>query len=235
MVILRSLYLLWLVPASWLSAFLVRRKPFEERYRCMRKWAKKLLRKFKVTCEVTQKAPLPSEGPILFVCNHQSEFDMLLQMAVIDVPFTFVSKKENETMPYVGSWSKSLEVIFFDREDRGSAIHMLREGARRLKEGKHLLIFPEGTRSKGATMHPMQAGSIQPAFMAKATIVPIVLVNSYDYMQVMMHKQSFTMHILKPLPYEEYKAMKADGCIALLQERMQKVLDAETKKKAQKA
>lgn len=109
--------------------------------------------------------------------------------------------------------------------DRGSAIHMLREAARRLKAKDNLLIFPEGTRSKGGVMHPMQAGSMQPAFMAKACIVPIVLKNSYDYMDVMKHKGTFHIHILKPLYYEDYKPLKAEGVTVQLQEEMQRVLD----------
>ncbi len=224
MFLIRSLCLLWLVPVSWIDAILVRKKPFEVRYQHMQKWADKLMKCYGVVLRVKQMEELPQNCPILFVSNHQSEFDMLLQMAAVDIPFTFISKKENEKIPYVGSWSKTLELIFFDREDRGSAIHMLREAARRLKNGDNLLIFPEGTRSKGGKMHPLQAGSLQPAFMSKACIVPIVLENSYDYKNVMMRKGAFTVHILKPLYYEDYKPLKAEGAAALLQEEMEKIL-----------
>ena len=144
MYILRSLYLLWLIPRSWIDAVLVRKKPFAQRYACMKKWSERLLSHYRVTLDVQFQEQLPKDQPILFVCNHQSEFDMLLQMAVLDLPFTFISKKENEKVPYVAAWSKTLEVILFDREDRGSAIHMLREAARRLKAKDNLLIFPEG-------------------------------------------------------------------------------------------
>ena len=209
MYILRSLYLLWLIPRSWIDAVLVRKKPFAQRYACMKKWSERLLSHYRVTLDVQFQEQLPKDQPILFVCNHQSEFDMLLQMAVLDLPFTFISKKENEKVPYVAAWSKTLEVILFDREDRGSAIHMLREAARRLK----------------AKDNPMQAGSMQPAFMAKACIVPIVLKNSYDYMDVMKHKGTFHIHILKPLYYEDYKPLKAEGVTVQLQEEMQRVLD----------
>lgn len=224
MFLIRSLCLLWLVPASWIDAILVRKKPFEVRYRHMQKWSNKLMKCYGITIDFKQAEELPQHQPILFVSNHQSEFDMLLQMAVVNIPFTFISKKENAKIPYVGSWSKTLELIFFDREDRGSAIHMLREAARRLKSGNNLLIFPEGTRSKGGKMHPLQAGSLQPAFMSKACIVPIVLKNSYDYKSVIMHKGTFTIHILKPLYYEDYKPLKAEGVVAKLQEEMEKVL-----------
>ena len=167
------------------------------------------------------------DAPILFVGNHQSEFDMLVQMAAIELPFSFISKMENQKTPYVGSWSKTLDVLFFDREDRASGIHMLREASRRLKAGKRMLIYPEGTRSKGSSMHPMQPGSLQPAFMAKAYIVPIVLENSYDYKHVFMHKGCFHIHILRPIPYEEYKPLKVEGITQRLQLDMQAILHHE--------
>lgn len=225
MIILRCFHLLWIVPCSWMDAFLVRKKDFSIRYQHMARWSKRLMRAFHVQLEVEQYEELPQDAPILFVGNHQSEFDMLLQMVAIPIPFTFISKKENEKTPYVGSWSKTLEVLFFDRDDRNSGIHMLREASRRLKDQKNLLIYPEGTRAKGAQMLPMQAGSLQPAFMAKAYIVPIVLENSYDYLHVFRHAGVFRLHILHPIPFEEYKPLKAEGLVQQLQQEMQQVLD----------
>lgn len=94
MYILRSLYLLWLIPRSWIDAVLVRKKTFAQRYACMKKWSERLLSHYRVTLDVQFQEQLPKNLPILFVCNHQSEFDMLLQMAVLDLPFTFISKRK---------------------------------------------------------------------------------------------------------------------------------------------
>lgn len=229
MYIFRCLHLLWFFPASWLDAFFVRRKPFDIRYMHMSRWGTLLMKLFHVTFDVKQASPLPNDVPILFISNHQSAFDMMMLMGGIHIPFSFISKKENQKVPYVGSWSKSLEILFFDREDTKSAIHMLRESARRLKGGHNLLIFPEGTRNKEkGKLLPLQAGSMQPAMMTKALIVPVVLVNSYDYVNVMKHKKTAKMHILEPITFEEYKPLKNDGLASLLQERMQAVLDAES-------
>lgn len=225
MYLLRSICLLWYVPWSWIDALRIRKKPFEERYACMARWSKKMMKAFHLQVDITQAEDLPSDGPILFVSNHQSEFDMIMLLSAIQQPFTFISKEENRKTPYVGSWSKSLEVLFFDREDRSSGIHMLREAARRLKDHKNLLIFPEGTRSKGHIMHEMQAGSIQPAFMAKAYVVPVVLLNSYKYMDIIKHKGTCKMHILKAIPFAEYKPLKAEGLTLQLQKQMQSILD----------
>ncbi|MEG1732277.1 MAG: lysophospholipid acyltransferase family protein [Longicatena sp.] len=225
MFILRCFYFLWFIPSSFIAVLRVRSQTFEVRYALIAKYAKKLLRVFRVTLETSQAEELPTDCPILFISNHQSEFDMLIQIASIQTPYTFISKIENENMPYIGSISKTLEVIFFDREDRSSSIHMLRESARRLKKKDNLLIYPEGTRSKGVAMNTMQAGSIQPAYMAKATIVPMVLVNSYDYKKVMMKQGTFQMKLLKPIAYESYKSLKAEELIVQLQQTMQQEID----------
>ena len=187
MYVVRCIHLLWIVPFSWTDAFLVRKKPMSIRYAHFTKWAQRLFKAFKVTLEIDQESPLPCDQPILFVGNHQSELDMLIQMCAIQTPFSFVSKIENKKTPYVGSWSKTLDVLFFDRDDQGSGIHMLRESSRRLKNHKNMLIYPEGTRSKGKRMLEMQAGSLQPAFMAKAYVVPVVLENSYQYGPIAVH------------------------------------------------
>lgn len=225
MYVLRCIKLIWIVPCAWICSIIIRKKTRKERYDILAKWATRLMKAFKVSIQVHQEVSLPKDASILFVGNHQSEFDMLIQMSAINVPFTFISKVENEKTPFVGSWSKTLEVLFFDREDRTSGIHMLREASRRLKDGQNLLIYPEGTRSKGNQMHEMQAGSLQPAFMAKAYIVPVVLENSYRYVDIFKHKGTFHIHIQRPIPFEEYKLLKADGLVTKLQKEMQYILD----------
>ena len=171
MFILGCLRMLYLVPASWLDAFLVRKKPFEERYAHMKKWSKRIIKAFHCRVCIDAQGAIPQEGPLLFVSNHQSAFDMLLQMSIITTPFTFISKKENEKLPYVANWAKTLELIYFDREDRASAIHMLRESARQLKSGRNLLIFPEGTRCKHGQVKGYKSGIV---FLAEGLDMPVV-------------------------------------------------------------
>lgn len=225
MFFLRCIQLLWLIPCSWVAAFVARKKALDVRYARIHRWSNHLLRAFHVQLKVIQQGNLPKNVPLLFVGNHQSEFDMLVQMAALSHPFSYISKMENKRMPFVGSWCKTLDVLFFDRNDRTSGIHMLREASRRLKSGKSMLIYPEGTRSKGGPMHPMHAGSLQPAFMSKAYVVPVILINSYDYYHVFRHKGTFVIHILEPIPYEKYKGLKAEGLAQHLQEQMQAILD----------
>lgn len=225
MIYLYLFHLLWLIPVSWIGCFMVRNKSFEERFMQISKWCKRCFPLLHIKLDIQMDCELPKDGSILFVSNHQSFFDLLILESAIKTPFTFVSKAENKKIPFLSSLSKNLELIYFDREDQGSAVHMLRETTRRLKGGQNILIFPEGTRSKGTLMNQMHAGSIQPAFMAKCYIVPVVLCDSFDYKHLLKQHGTFHMHIGKAIPFQEYKPLKADGMIKQLQEQMQYQLD----------
>lgn len=225
MSIIYLLHLLWLVPASWIDCFLVRSKPFEVRYAHIARWSQRFFKHLHVKLQVEMEEELSKNVTYQFVSNHQSFFDLLMLVAGIPVPFTFVSKKENQKIPYLSSWSKNLELIYFDREDQSSAVHMLRESTRRLKAGQNVLIFPEGTRSSQSQMNEMQPGSIQPAFMAKCPIVPIVLCNSFAYKTLLKRHGTFLMKIQKPIPFEEYKPKKAAGLTIELQASMQQSIN----------
>lgn len=225
MVIVYFLHLLWLIPASWIDCFLVRKKPFEVRCEHLSRWSKRMLRFLHVKLEVEMESELPKDAAFLIVSNHQSFVDLIMLEAGIPVPFTFVSKKENQKIPYLSSWSKNLEMIYFDRENQGSAVHMLRETTRRLKAGQNVLIFPEGTRSSAKEMNEMQAGSIQPAFLSKSYLLPVMLYNSFDYKQVVKHHGTLKMKIARPIPFTEYKPKKADGVIQELQIMMQETIN----------
>ena len=168
---------------------------------------------------------IPKDEPVLYVGNHNSNFDTIIVYSMLPGLTGFVAKKEMEKIPLLHHWMKLLYCLFLDRKNIKEGLKTVLQGIEYIKNGISITIFPEGTRSKGGVMHPMQAGSMQPAFMAKACIVPIVLKNSYDYMDVMKHKGTFHIHILKPLYYEDYKPLKAEGVTVQLQEEMQRVLD----------
>ena len=142
-------------------------------------------------------------------------------MASCPIPLAFISKKENESIPLLGRWAQLIGTIHFDRETREGNVHMLRESARRLKQGKNLLIFPEGTRSKGDEMHAFKMGSLQPAYMGKAAIVPVTLKHCYALDEKKSHIRSISVISGKPIPYEEYQGMKTTEIAAMVKGRIE--------------
>lgn len=97
---------------------------------------------------------------------------------ICETPLSFISKIENESIPLLGMWAVNIGTIHFDRETREGNVHMLRETIRALKK-RNLLIFPEGTRSKGDEMNEFKDKAFRPAIMAKSIIVPVTLNGAY--------------------------------------------------------
>jgi 1-acyl-sn-glycerol-3-phosphate acyltransferase len=52
-----------------------------------------------------------------------------------------------------------------------------------LKKGYSMVIFPEGTRSRGKTMGEFKAGSLRIAIKANVPIVPVTINGSYKLME----------------------------------------------------
>ena len=75
---------------------------------------------------------LPKDQTVLFVSNHQSNFDIPLLLSAIDIPTGFIAKKELEKWPFISTWMKYVNCIFMDREN-------LRKSAQSIVEGINLL------------------------------------------------------------------------------------------------
>lgn len=222
MIIFRCIMLACLLPFTWISSFACRKADFSIRYKRLRGWCLRVLKVCNINMDVYQLGDVPETEPVFFVSNHQATGDPLIIIAGLPTPFTFVSKIENKKIPILSSWAKSIEMIYFDRGDSNSAIHMLRESARYLKRKRNLLIFPEGTRSMGKEMLPFKAGAIKPAYLGKAWIVPITQINSYSLWELMKKGGTLRMVIGKPIPFEEYKKIGMEELSEQLKETIQK-------------
>lgn len=56
---------------------------------------------------------LPKDQTVLFVSNHQSNFDIPLLLSCIDIPKGFIAKKELEKLPLISTWMKYINCIFY--------------------------------------------------------------------------------------------------------------------------
>lgn len=126
---------------------------------------------------------LPKEGPVVFMCNHQGNFDIPILMGHIDLPFGFISKAEVKKMPVIRDWMELLYCTFMDRDDPRAAVRSITEGINNLKAGHSLVIFPEGTRSKGGPLGEFKAGSFKLATKSGVPIVPVTINGSYKIME----------------------------------------------------
>jgi 1-acyl-sn-glycerol-3-phosphate acyltransferase len=149
-------------------------------YRIAQGWARMLI--FLTGCKltVTGREHIPRKGGLCIVSNHGSIFDILLHLAYVGRPFGFIAKKELLAIPFLNMWIFLLGGFFIDRKNTRRAVKTINRGVERIKTGGVMIIFPEGTRSKGQGLLPFHPGSLKLATQSLAPVIPAAISGSYD-------------------------------------------------------
>lgn len=147
------------------------------------KWAKFVIKLSGAKITIIGEENLPKNQTVLFVANHQSNFDIPLLMSSIDIPKGFIAKKELEKWPIISTWMKYINCIFMDRSNLRKSAEAIVEGTKLLKNGYSMVIFPEGTRSKGGPIEEFKAGSFKLATKSKCPIVPVTIDGTYKLLE----------------------------------------------------
>ncbi len=113
----------------------------------------------------------PHNGVIL--CKHQSAWETLA-LQVIFPPLSFILKQELLKIPVWGWAMATQEPIAIDRTARTAAIkQILRDGEQRLKQGRWVVIFPEGTRVPPGEKGQYNASGALLAARAGCPVIPV--------------------------------------------------------------
>lgn len=153
-VILRSaLYLTGQILSTLLLGpvmVLLRPFRFETRYAAANVWVRFNLWVLRRVCGLTYQVDgaehIPRDRSGLIICKHQSAFETLA-LQVIFPPVVFILKQELLRIPFWGWAMATLEPIAINRQARSQALkQVLREGVERIKAGRWVVLFPEGTR-----------------------------------------------------------------------------------------
>ena len=141
-------------------------------------WAKILLLICNTKVKVVGEENLLRGKPQIFMSNHQSDFDILISLAYIPVQFRWIAKKELFTIPIFGAAMRSAGYIEIDRSNREKAMHSIDEAALRIRMGKSIMTFPEGTRSRDGEIKPFKQGAFHLAIKSGVPIVPVSIIGS---------------------------------------------------------
>ncbi|SHJ56636.1 1-acyl-sn-glycerol-3-phosphate acyltransferase [Geosporobacter subterraneus DSM 17957] len=179
-------YMLLLLPKLWKVKMLEKQGKLHEvqdiSQRAAKTWARRLIAITGTSVQVEGLENIPP-GPVVFVSNHQGNFDIPLFLGYIDKPKAFIAKIELLKMPLVSSWMKNIRCIFIDRQDPRQSLRAINSGVDLLKDGHSLVIFPEGTRSRGPEMGEFKKGSLKLATKAGVPIVPVTINGTYRMME----------------------------------------------------
>lgn len=141
-------------------------------------WAKILLLICNIKVKVIGKENILQWKPQVFMANHQSDFDILISLAYIPAQFRWIAKKELFAIPIFGAAMRSAGYIEIDRSNHEKALQSIDEAALRIRRGKSIMTFPEGTRSREGEINAFKQGAFHLAIKSGVPIVPVSIIGS---------------------------------------------------------
>ena len=229
MMVLRNLYM---VPYGWIRlcyrAAHVDKYTEEDMYAFLRWIDLHANRGGRVHIDVHGRENIPDRDGFMFFPNHQGLYDVLAIIEASPRSFSVVAKKEIAKIPFLKQIFACMKAFMLDREDVRQAMQVIINVTKEVQKGRNYLIFAEGTRSKnGNRVGSFKGGSFKAATKARCPIVPVALIDSFKPFDTnTIRPVTVQVHFLKPLEYEEYKDMKTTEIAALVEKRIQSVIDA---------
>ncbi len=203
---------------------------FEEAYKFVQKVARSACKAGRVTLVAEGVENLPKENGFIMFPNHQGLFDTLIFLSTCDNPFTLVIKKEASNIILLKQVIAALRAHPIDRDDLRQSMQVIKAMTQDVKEGRNVLIFAEGTRSRqGNKIGTFKGGSFKSATMAKCPIVPCALVDSFKpFDENSIKPVTVKVKYMEPLYYEDYKDMKTSEIAEVVQNRIQEEINRMT-------
>ncbi len=121
---------------------------------------------------------VPSAGPVVLVSNHLHLLDPPLVAASCARRVHPMAKRELFETPLVGwvLWPYGAFPVRRFSADMGA----LRAARGYLRSSEVVLMFPEGTRSKDARLHPALPGAAMVALLASAPVIPVAITGTEE-------------------------------------------------------
>lgn len=169
-------------------------------------WARATVGGLRLICGIKLKVigreRIAHGGAMLIASRHQSAFDTLVWLTLLP-RCCYVLKRELVRIPLFGPLIPAAGMIALDRAGGAAALRgLLREGERAAREGRQIVIFPEGTRAEPDAILPLQPGVAALASRTGLPVIPVVTDSGRCWGRRAFHKRPGTIHIrlLDPIP-----------------------------------
>lgn len=142
--------------------------------------------------DVRGRQNLP-EGPCILASKHQSAWDTMVFLWLFPRP-VYIVKQELLSIPVWGWCARRCGHIPVDRAGGAGALkRMVRDTCAALADGRHVIIFPEGTRMAPGEKRPYHPGIAALYGQVAVPVVPVALNSGVFWGRRSFHKRSGTI------------------------------------------
>ena len=143
-------------------------------------WSPFILWLAKTKTEVTGLEHIDKNKTYIVVSNHLSYLDIPTLFRILPLNLHFIGKHQLKKAPFIGWYMQATGMIFINRENKREAVKSLDEAALLIKNGKTVLVFPEGTVSEDKTIKKFKKGAFTLAIKSGIEILPVSLKGTSD-------------------------------------------------------
>jgi 1-acyl-sn-glycerol-3-phosphate acyltransferase len=138
-----------------------------------RLWCRMFLKASGVSYEFHGLENIHQNEAYVIMSNHRSHMDGPVLVSGFPSGFSIIAKKELAVIPFWG-WALYLAGnVALVRHDAEQSRRKMSEAAAKLKTGRRIMIFPEGTRSGSDDFLPFKKGGAVAAIEAQVPILPV--------------------------------------------------------------
>jgi len=184
-----------------------------------------------IDCRIEGREHVP-DGPALIAAKHQSLWDTTIIFHLFGRP-AVVMKKELLRVPIYGWLTRAQGMIAVDRDGGAKALkQMLKDARAVVAEGRKLVIFPQGTRTRPGERLPYQSGVAALYRDLGLPVVPVAVNSGIFWPKRGLRRRRGTI-VLRFLPAIP-PGLSREAFMAELESRIETAtekLDAETREK----
>jgi 1-acyl-sn-glycerol-3-phosphate acyltransferase len=177
-------------------------------------WARTILWVSGVRVVVHGAERLADGDAHIFVSNHVSWYDVLALAAVLP-RYSFVAKSEVFRVPIFGTAALAVGTISIQRDNRKAAFQSYEEAGERIRAGRNVVVYPEGTRGETYALRPFKKGPFVLAIAAGVPIIPTLVHGTIEALprgSLWLRARQVDVHLLDPVPtagldYDERDAL----------------------------
>jgi 1-acyl-sn-glycerol-3-phosphate acyltransferase len=158
--------------------------------------------------------------------NHESMFDIVVLVRAVPVALFFLAKQELSKVPFLGWYMKAVGMIFVDRGNREKSRKSMQKAAELINQGRNVVSFPEGTRSKTGELMMFKRGSFVIAKEGQIDIVPIGISGASKVLasgSSALRPGVIRIKIGKPISIREYPDLSDEALAELARGEVQKL------------
>jgi 1-acyl-sn-glycerol-3-phosphate acyltransferase len=184
-------------------------------------WGMSILKSIGIKPEVHGLENIEPNRPYIYAANHQSAFDIFVLLAVLPPKIRFLAKKELFSIPLFGPALGKSGSLPIDRSNRQAAMKSIELAAQAVRNGRSIIIFPEGTRSENAEMLPFKKGGFVLAIKSGQPLMPVSISGARAILPRgwgRVHPGPIKVVFGRPIRTDTYKSRNKDELMALLRE-----------------